>query len=1166
MYLSSLDIFGFKSFAQRTRINFSPGVTAIVGPNGCGKSNLVDAVRWVLGEQRESTLRSDRMENVIFSGTGKRRPLGMAEISLTLHDTDGRLPVEYEEVTVTRRLFRSGKSEYLLNKNVCRLRDMVDLFVDTGIGPDSYSIIELKMVEDILSGDPEEMRRLLDEAIGITRYKLRRKEALRKLADARQDRERALDILAEVERQTGSLKRQVDRVKSYKRLQEKAHLVRSALVLARVRELESRIKPLSENLGTLKEQIQTRAHELAAAETSLMQVENEILQLEEGRRRFADQFGSTQADHQAILAVQNQTEDRIRSLRWRLETNQEERARIEEERENLTQQMQSAETELRIKESKSPELEAQYREKQNIFLQVDQKYRSVRSAAQKGREDVANLRAQETAAIRDSERRVAQIRSLEERKADLTQRQQDLAERLENRKKEIATILKNLDRGYLQVQGAKEACAESEKKIELLTIQVHQVERDIDQLSAGAAQIQFQIEHLQELHRRGTPLYAAGGSLAAKYPELIGAALSDELAVEEGYQQPVESALMGMVYARVVENAAELSALRDFARAKGAGRAALLLGNPPSLENESAKAYASKWGSRALAEVILGDSPAANWLRFLLGKVVLVNSQDDLLRLSEQARQKGLALVTGEGEFTDGGGLWIIGGSGEEPPRVKHLSSRMRELQQQQQENRARRQRLETGISRIRENLKAEEIKLQQANDALIQKEQRLESQQREKLQSEAQMVSASLMLEQMRQEATEVTSKLTEIAVSEIAPEAIPPSLDERLHSLLADQQAREQQETKILEERELARQNLERGQLDFERLKAELERLHDRFAAEQRREQELFQRRTILGEEDQRIEGEVTRLQGELELQLTRSAEVGAVLTGLRQHLDDFDTNRRELQETQRIQNVRVREYRVQIEQVSSQLHQSELQSVEFEAALREERGKLEGLDLDRIAEEKADAVILAKLDRKIFSLEPLNLAAEGEYLEQMSRLNFYQEQLKDLEQAEADLQRTVTTLNQEARERFETGFGRIRENLRRIFQDVFKGGEVDIKLAGEDLLEDRIEIMAAPPGKRLGSLTLLSGGEKALTAISLLFAIYLEKPSPFCILDEVDAPLDDENTLRFCNMLQNFTTKTQFLVVTHNKRTMAEAQQLLGITMEEEGISKVVPVKLN
>ncbi|MFH1861289.1 MAG: AAA family ATPase, partial [bacterium] len=270
MYLSSIDLFGFKSFAHRTRISFSPGLTAIVGPNGCGKSNLVDAIRWVLGEQRESALRSDRMENVIFSGSNQRRPLGMAEISLTLNGVNGELLVDYDEVTITRRLYRSGKSEYLLNKSLCRLKDLIDLIADSGVGSDAYSIIELKMVEDILSENPLELRRLFDEATGITRYKMRRKEALRRLEEARQDRERSQDLFVEIERQTVALKRQVSRLQSYQRLKEKARLIELAIVLDHTRQLDAKLAPLNDTMRQISGDLETKTAQINQVEATLM--------------------------------------------------------------------------------------------------------------------------------------------------------------------------------------------------------------------------------------------------------------------------------------------------------------------------------------------------------------------------------------------------------------------------------------------------------------------------------------------------------------------------------------------------------------------------------------------------------------------------------------------------------------------------------------------------------------------------------------------------------------------------------------------------------------------------------------------------------------------------------------------------------------------------------
>jgi chromosome segregation protein len=1166
MYLSSIDLFGFKSFAVRTRINFQPGLTAIVGPNGCGKSNLVDAVRWVLGEQREAALRSERMENVIFGGTGKRRPLGVAEISMTMHDTDGALPVEYEEVTVTRRLFRSGKSEYLLNKNVCRLRDIVDLFSGTGISAESYSIIELKMVEDILSGNPEEMRRLLDEAIGITRYKARRKEALRKLLDARQDRERALDILTEVEGQAKALHRQVTRVQSYKRLQDKARRVSAALTLATVKDLESRLAPLSGSLDQFKVQMETISGELSAAEAGLIRLETEALKLEEERTGYADQTAAAQAVHQELALHKTQREEEHRATFWRIGKNREERESITAELERLALQITSAQTVLKQRQEGFPVLQEQLDKTQGAFNQTDEQFRTVRQATQDGRAGIAALREQETQTIRSLERRAAQIKSLEDRSADLTARLQELEIRLTTRHGEIEALQSELDQKDLLAKAARQTCADLDQNAEELRGRLRQAERDLDQNAALRSQIQIQTLHFQELHRRGSPLYAAGGPLAAKFPETISAALGDELVVEERCQKAVETALQGMIYSRVLDDSTQLESLVSLLSTEKLGRAALLVGNPPEGEADPAPDFAREFGGEALSTSVTGNTRTAAWVRHLLRGVVLVAGVEKLQSLADPAGRRSLILVTPDGEFTDGKGFWVIGATRDEPPRVQGLSNRMKELARQAKTAEARHTELQDQLTKLKSDLVTVQQQLAAANEALLKAEQARETKAREKLQVEAQASSAHLLLEQLRREAQEVAVKLEEFSPDGQTGDPDLPAIMARLQAMETDQQRQEALEAEAMEAREAARQILAQMQIEFERARAELNRVKDQAAGLQNRHDELSTRSANLEAENLQLEERRTQLEAELGDWGVKVAQAAENLTVLRGKLEDFDLHRREIQESQRNQSAHVRDLRTSFEQVSSQMHQGELQCVEIEATLREDRRKLEGVDLDSLANEDPNAEVLAKLEKKILSLEPLNLAAEAEYKVAEERVNFLNDQLKDLNQAEADLQQTVAALNQEARVRFEAGFERIRANLQRIFLDIFEGGSADVRLSGDDPLESRIELVAAPPGKRIGSLTLLSGGEKALTAISLLFAIYLEKPSPFCILDEVDAPLDEENTGRFCRMLMKFSEKTQFLVITHNKRTMTEAQQLIGITMEEEGISKVVPVKLN
>jgi chromosome segregation protein len=1166
MYLSSIDLFGFKSFAQRTRINFSPGITAVVGPNGCGKSNLVDAVRWVLGEQKESVLRSDRMENVIFGGTAKRRPLGMAEISLTLRDTDGSLPVEYEEVTVTRRLFRSGKSEYLLNQNLCRLRDVLDLFMGTGIGPDAYSIIELKMVEDILSGNPEELRNLLDEAIGVTRYKQRRKEALRRLAEAQQDRERAQDLLSEVERQTKNLKRQVSRVQAYQRLQKKARLIRGAIILQNVKELERKLSPLQSELAEYKARIEQASADLSAAETLLMQLENEALLREKDRSAMAMQFETSQRKFQQISQEKNRQDEELRATNWKIQRNADEIRKIQTELEELDEQIAAVNRDLTSQQAQLPQVKTQYEGCLARYTEADARFKAIRTDALRCRENILKLRAQETRSIHSLEQRKALLRSLEDKLADLSGRSQELEIRQARRRSDLERLDREIAAMQNELTRASDACNDRESQIEKRKQQIAELEQESRQVSAQLSQARLQIEHFEELHHRSSPLYAGGGALAAEFPSAISAVLHDEAHVDDRFVPAVTTALQGMAFCRVLEEAQEMDRLRAFLHAKKSGKSALLVGDPPEADEGMFQPAAKKIGAKILAQEVKGSSRTAQWIRYFLRRTFLLASYEDLQRHARYAGENGIRLVTAEGEFTDGRGFWIIGSGGETSPRILGLTEKLRDLQRRVAEITAKDADLQKRIAASRDDLRREEAGLLLAKSEFKSQQAAFEEKMREKMQLEAQIAGADLLLEQLKQEREQALRKLQEISAAEQVEDSDLPGILESLRRSEDEQSHFDKLEAEALEAKEKSAANLTDAKLKLERLQSEINHLSENLKGlQKRRETQINVKQTLEKENSQSLERNEKLKAAASEIQ-EKLVEAAAEMTLLKQKLEDFDSARREQTESHKLQSTKVRDIRNLIETLSAEMHQAQLQSVENEAALREEKKKLEGIDLQAVAEERADAGLLAKLERKIISLEPLNLAAETEYKTQLERLNFLNQQMHDLEQAEADLQQTIAALNKEARERFEAGFQRIRENFRKVFQDVFEGGKADITLDESDPLESRIELLAAPIHRRIGSLTLLSGGEKALTAISLLFAIYLERPSPFCILDEVDAPLDDESTARFCRMLKSFTNTTQFLVVTHNKRTMMEAQQLLGITMEEEGVSKVVPVKLN
>ncbi|MCX6639303.1 MAG: chromosome segregation protein SMC [bacterium] len=1167
MYLSSIDLFGFKSFAQKTHISFSPGVTAIVGPNGCGKSNLVDAIRWVLGEQREAALRSERMENVIFGGTAKRRPLGMAEISLTLHDSDGILPLEYHEVTVTRRLFRSGKSEYLLNKTLCRLKDVVDLFMDTGVSPESYSIIELKMVEGIVTEDPSEMRYLLDEATGVTRYKYRRREALRRLDEAKQDHDRALDILSEVDKQAANLKKQVAKLRAYKRLQDKARQMRLVLTLNRIRQLQSRLEPLDDALNNFRSEMELSTGHLQTAEAEVLRIEGEIAELESERQKSILDFQQVEAEFNTRSKEKTRLEEAIRLNQWKSNRNQDERDANGAEQDRIKELISPADAALKEITVKLPNLQKTLSDQEAFFQQADLKFREARSNSAQVRENLNQVRGKESDAIRMAEQCKASISSLIGRLAELNFRREEMERNLNSKNAELTAAeqeQKEQNRELVQIRGQ---FAENKERFEALRERLHEAERESADAEALKSQINLQIQHYGELHRRSSPLYAAGGSIAHKFPKSVSAALADELQTETAYIQAVETALQGMAYARVVNERSDFDPIINFLRTDKKGRAALLLGPPPDLVSSRVQAFIDKAAGNPLRDIVEGSSDAAAWIRYFLADVVLVSSREELVKFAPLAAELMVCLVTQDGEFFDDRGIWILGSPDAAPTAPAGVSAQLGKLSPQLLVTEAQIKALADKTGKLRKELSIIEHTLRTTEEQLHHAERSFETANSQRLNLEAQVISSRLLLEQVRSEISDVPGRIEELSSKEQTETQAISGVITNVRELETALDQAIAAEASAMEQREIQRQALAEEQIRTERIRLEVSRAQDRVSELQNRYDRNADRLKVLDQELAQLSVDRADLQHDSEELEHQVVEVTALLQESREKLGNIDFKRRDLLEAQRNGSAQLRLLRFKLEEITNAIHKVQLDRVEIEAALQEEQRKLpQGIDVEKIEELEADAELLTDLERRILGMEPLNMAAEEEFQQLQQRLDFLNNQLKDLEDAQNSLQQTITTLNKEARERFSTGFERIRTNFQGIFTEVFEGGQADMKLVDDDPLESSVEILANPGGKKIGSLALLSGGEKALTAISLLFAIYMEKPSPFCVLDEVDAPLDDLNTRRFCHLLEKFTPRTQFLVVTHNKRTMEIAKNLLGITMEDEGISRVVPVQID
>lgn len=1179
MYLSRLEIFGFKSFAKKTRIDFHGGTTAIVGPNGCGKSNIVDAIRWVLGEQKAGILRSENMQNVIFNGTRTQKPLGMAEVSLTIQNTREVLPIEYSEVVVTRRLFRSGESQYLLNNSVCRLKDILDLFMDTGVGPNAYSVIELSMVEKILNGRPEERRQIFEEAAGVTKYKIRRRAAFRKLEATEQDLIRLSDIISEVEKTTNSLRRQVQKAQRYKKSRDELQQLELDYSAYHLAKINKELGPLSESSkekGKTREQI--TAH-LAGEEAFIEEKQAEILEIERQlSARRKDLFANAQR-------IQNKEEEILVS-KERVTAAENAKARAAREiedlrarQESLAQEKDDAQQALDSASAAAAQVEGQLREAEAALQKVQEHFESRR---REGREiEQARLRSMEKVgeiqrALEKFDTAIGydrkQVAVLQDEAIRLQAGQQELQQKLQDLEKRKQKCRQEAEKTAQAMHAAKE--------------EIEQLRKELEQRQTEILQVQSQIRARRErmnLLRQFTETYE-------DYPEgvrhillekILGegchGTLGELIAVDEKYRKAAEVALGDAAVAVIVtEDATALDGVRNLETAKK-GLATFIplqstYARPVPAGTAPAHLDNIEGVFGRLLDFVTAPEAYRQVLAHLLQHYYVVTDLTAARKLVLEAGTADLAAVTLRGEVVHGWGA-IRGGDHDEADAT--LVNRRVVIDE-----------LEVQIHQLREQEKELETVFQEKKAHLQELREALEWAENKHAQEIAAVQEVEVALSEARVMQQRTSDRLAEIEDEKAAVE-----------KRIAEAQKNRDQRQPDLERELAAREALEQEYSAFQQAiaahEAEVKKQEDTVqkirvahatqSAERKHQEDNLAR---LQRTEQEIIEAIQRREEEIITATRQSEELQQRIAELREQLQDDFAERKELEEV--IGEVE-REYQSRKEQVETrekslrqvrhdrdsladELHGIELRIAELQMQKKNliehvaETYEME-LEKHRVPDEldtAAAAERINELKQKIRSMEPVNLLALKDYESEKERLEFLLAQKEDLLKAEENLKETIRVINSTAYERFNSMYSKVRENFIQVFQGFFENGRADLRLDGNDPLEAEIVIEASPKGRKLESLALLSGGEKALTAISLLFALYLVKPSPFCILDEVDAPLDDTNVKRFTGALEKFSNNTQFIVVTHNKLTMKAANQLYGITMEEPGVSKIVSVK--
>ena len=1169
MYLSKLEIIGFKSFANKTLLKFDSGMTSIVGPNGCGKTNVVDAIRWALGEQKAGTLRSDVMENVIFNGSRTRKPLGMSEVSLTIENTKGILPTEYSEVTITRRLFRSGESEYLLNKAQCRLKDIVELFMDTGMGANAYSVIELKMIETILSDRTEERRKLFEEAAGVTKYKARRKEALRRLDQVTADLEKIDSIIKEVTKNVGSLERQAEKAERYNAI---SATLRTSEIELMEREFSLAHKNLAPLRNVLKEHEETRSHlssELAKFESLIDLISKEEQEIEDQLRISERTLKEKNETFGRLRETIVGTEERIISLGTQFDAAQKDIERLETDGKTLAETLYQhssivsklqadSESQTKLKEVAS----ATYNTARSV---LDIKHSGFQTAQREvsslldERDELSSGAAQARARLEELSRRSDQITSEEER---LSGHRDDL------KKKETSSSIEH-ENALRVLADSEQIRREAQQRRESLKSMIDGLQSKSFGIQKEIGQHLSKIEFLTSLVERSLGTSEGAEFLIKNHAwSKSGGPMTvlDAINTTPEYRVAIENALGEAGQYFIADTRAEAMNAIESLRHSQKGKATFIcLDEIPRNSNT---------GDGSALGVTTFDSHYRNLYTILLGATATASTLPEAFDLLK-SRSHIDKVVTLEGEVVTRSGI-LRGGS------KKNSEGSLIGKQQQIAE-------LNTKANALKEHVEAIDKEIQEANSeyekiGLKDFEEQLQQAQQVFRNAERSLEQFSYELKRTTEQLTTIAKEKQELAVRHAEQtlhlEEIVPALEEleekyqnanqRLVQAQTEVQSAERSLSSASETYTQAQVSAAEAQSVLDRTRSEINRLeHEIAAGKILLEEKKADCRRFVAEKNSN-EGKIAELQTML---ATLESEIGVSETQHRTVLDQ----KKEKQALAQKYRDGLREQRQQHEKTISATHELELKIQEIESKIANillragEEFQIEGFEIREYAEDDPFSFgeareAIQQLKQSIRNLGNVNQLAYEEFTREKQRQEFLTAQRKDLADAQTTLLETIEEINTTATTKFLETFEQVRIYFQDIFRSLFtEGDECELKLEDGDPLEAQIEIIARPRGKKPHGIESLSGGEKTMTAIALLFAIYLVKPSPFCILDEVDAPLDDANIDRFLQLVKRFTKETQFIVVTHNKRTMAAADALYGVTQEEDGVSKIVSVRL-
>ena len=1179
MYLKSIEIHGFKSFANKIKFEFHNGITGIVGPNGSGKSNVADAVRWVLGEQKVKQLRGSKMEDVIFAGTENRKPLGFAYVAITLDNSDHKLDVDYEEVTVSRRLFRSGESEYMINGTQVRLKDVNELFYDTGIGKEGYSIIGQGQIDQILSGKPEERRELFDEAAGIVKFKRRKNQALKKLDDENQNLVRVQDILAELERQVGPLEKQCEKAKKYllfkddlKKYDVNMFLVEMEDIKNRLSDLDKKLEIATSDMNSSNEEFENIKKQYTKLEADLEEINNSIeakktmstdtvLKIEKLEGRILvlkEQINSAKNNEEFIAARVNAISSDIAQK----EKNLTELCKEKDDNENVIQETIKSQSEI------TTDISVIKEEIENFDKEIAEHKADII--------EILNSKSMIKSKLQRCDTLLEQINI---RKSQLNQKLIEFQSEKENQESKIEELKAELDKVNYSIDELNKTVSEYRNDLNDLRVENSKITKSISENRERYHKSKSNLEALKNITER----YEGYGNSIKKVMELkenkkgIIGVVADIIKVEKKYEVAIETALGGNIQNIVTDTETTAKEIIEYLKKNKYGRATFLplssMTKKTGFNNEDV--FSDKGVLGFACDLVEIKKEYEGVTKYLLGKVVVVDTIDNAIALERKYRYS-LRIVTLEGEYLNIGGS-ISGGAFKNNSNllgrrreIEELENKLKDLKNEKEnldknliENRSKTSVLNDELDKINKALQEQNIAKNTLELNLKQAKDRKNNIDTEYQEYTAESGNIASEIGSINNNSLELNKELTNVEDRNSELEELIKQKSNNMDSINA----------KLVEKTSL----LEEINIEISSLKQKHEFLCEKIQNSNNQisdlKNELEQIKNNSSENNNEISARIETIDG-----ITKEIEEGRKL------IEKLNLEIEDLKNAKEKQNKDHKEFFDKREELSSRITQldKEIYRLNSQKENLQEKNETKinymwneyeityrnAIELrDESLNDKAELRnSIANLKRQIKELGDVNVNAIEEFKEINERYQFMKEQHEDLMRAKENLLKIIDELEVGMRKQFKEKFAEIQVEFDKVFKELFGGGAGVIELTeADDILDAGINIISQPPGKKLQNMMQLSGGEKALTAICLLFAIQNLKPSPFCLLDEIEAALDGSNVIRFAEYLHKLTENTQFIVVTHRRGTMGCADRLYGITMQEKGVSALVSVDL-